>query len=561
MGDPIQTIEVGMDYIELGAVAIDDLDGNISGNIIMDTSEVNTDAIGTYTVTYNVMDTAGNSADEVLRTINVVESNITNITDYNQQYHDKMILEGKPTQETPWGFQEISIENKIEHVVSSIEEYRNLVSTYSSGGNWADGKTHIINFMAGTYELPLESSYYVALVPSRTIIEGAGMGNTIFKAIHEIPSTSTSHFRKLFNLEYASHDVAVRGISFYNETSDNKWGLFHSNGSRNRENYLFENIEFDDVFGAIGMSNYTSNFITFRGLRKRIGNTTQRILDNFTIPVPSNYQFNTQNNDDVKLAGQIGIRTGNSTVFHDCILGDNISATIDAYNNYIEIVGVEFINPLHDHSIKCPNGNHLYIHDSSFEINYSTTLIEDSGFWNPTFFTHEGGGLANYHFKNLNFKKLGQISCMSNGQSYLYSESEPYMIYDNRAANISGDMVWEGISFDGYSVEHEVVGYPNVQTDQGFEAINYTSFTAESAQMKSGNNNSRGDYTINIETRLGNSQQDIKGVYSWGLNTDGLIDYPRENRTFIGTKSDTESKPYVQMIHSSVKDIYNALIE
>ena len=96
------------------------------------------------------------------------------------------------------------------------------------------------------------------------------------------------------------------------------------------------------------------------------------------------------------------------------------------------------------------------------------------------------------------------------------------------------------ISFDGYSVAHQVVGYPNVQTNQGFEAINYTNFTANSAQMKYGNNNSRGNYTVNIESKTGNSKQDIKGVYSWGQRMDGSIDYPRDNRNFIGTKINTE---------------------
>ena len=343
-------------------------------------------------------------------------------THYNQNYNLKMLKSSKPTQESPWGFQEISLKNKIEHNISSILEYKKLIKDNTKNVKWLDNKVHIIHFTKGVYKLPLNNSYYVLLVPSQTIIEGAGIGQTIFEAVAEISKKDKFHFRRLFNLEYATHDIVVRGISFYNKTRDNKWGLFYANGACNRENYLFENIEFDDVFGAIGKNGYSSNFMTFRGLKKRIGNTTNRIKSNFKTPVPIGYQFYSGNKDNVKLAGQIGIREGNSVVIHDCILGDNISATLDIYSNYVEIVGAEFINPLHDHAIKAPNGNHLYIHDSSFELNYNTKLIEDSGYWNPTFITHEISNREKnslrkcYHFKNLKFiRKYKKISVLKNG--------------------------------------------------------------------------------------------------------------------------------------------------
>ena len=270
------------------------------------------------------------------------------------------------------------------------------------------------------------------------------------------------------------------------------------------------------------------------------------------------------------MAGQIGVREGNSVVFHDCLLGDNISATIDIYSNYVEIVGVKFINPLHDHSIKTPSGNHIYIHDSSFTLNYEKKLLEGSGYWNPTFFTHEISGentslRKNYHFKNLKFKRKFQtILVEKNGTVRSYCESEPFTIYDEREKrknNVSGDMVWENISFEGYSEKHQVVGYPNVQqTDEEYEALNYTNYDALSAQMKSDNNNSHGTYSVDIQSKDGTSKLDRSGVYSWGKNRDGRIDYPRDNRLFMGDKQEAISKPYIKMNASSVKDIYNSKI-
>jgi len=70
-GNP-QVITVGGVYTESGATAVDDVDGNITANIAIDVSAVNTAAVGSYEVTYNISDAAGNAASEVVRTVNVV---------------------------------------------------------------------------------------------------------------------------------------------------------------------------------------------------------------------------------------------------------------------------------------------------------------------------------------------------------------------------------------------------------------------------------------------------------------------------------------------------------
>lgn len=61
----------GLDYVDAGATAYDDEDGNISDKIIVD-NEVNTADTGTYYVRYNVQDDAGNNAKESIRTVNVI---------------------------------------------------------------------------------------------------------------------------------------------------------------------------------------------------------------------------------------------------------------------------------------------------------------------------------------------------------------------------------------------------------------------------------------------------------------------------------------------------------
>ncbi|MBI4068086.1 DUF5011 domain-containing protein [Candidatus Kaiserbacteria bacterium] len=73
---------VGQAYSEPGATATDETDGNISGNIIIG-GVVNTNIPGTYTRTYNVMDSSGNAATTKTRTIIIALDTIRPIITLN----------------------------------------------------------------------------------------------------------------------------------------------------------------------------------------------------------------------------------------------------------------------------------------------------------------------------------------------------------------------------------------------------------------------------------------------------------------------------------------------
>ncbi len=79
LGANPQTIEVGSPYSELGATATDVEDGDLTGSIIIDSSAVNTSTLGSYTVTYTVSDSSGNT-DIKSRTVNVVDTTSPVIT-------------------------------------------------------------------------------------------------------------------------------------------------------------------------------------------------------------------------------------------------------------------------------------------------------------------------------------------------------------------------------------------------------------------------------------------------------------------------------------------------
>jgi subtilisin family serine protease len=74
-GDATLEIEVGSDYVDEGATAEDDFDGDISTQIVVENLP-DTSVLGTYIITYNVQDAAGNEAQEVIRAVDVVDTTI-----------------------------------------------------------------------------------------------------------------------------------------------------------------------------------------------------------------------------------------------------------------------------------------------------------------------------------------------------------------------------------------------------------------------------------------------------------------------------------------------------
>lgn len=73
VGSTPVTVEAGSVYTDAGATALDGVDGDRTANIVT-VNSVNSNAVGTYTVTYNVSDVVGNAATQVTRTVNVVDT-------------------------------------------------------------------------------------------------------------------------------------------------------------------------------------------------------------------------------------------------------------------------------------------------------------------------------------------------------------------------------------------------------------------------------------------------------------------------------------------------------
>lgn len=87
-GNSVETVDLQGSYVDAGATALDDEDGDLTNAIIVN-NPVNTNTLGEYIVSYNVSDEAGNAAMPVTRMVNVMMSsgnfvgNFTGTSDCN----------------------------------------------------------------------------------------------------------------------------------------------------------------------------------------------------------------------------------------------------------------------------------------------------------------------------------------------------------------------------------------------------------------------------------------------------------------------------------------------
>ncbi|HEX72091.1 MAG TPA: DUF5011 domain-containing protein, partial [Candidatus Hydrogenedentes bacterium] len=69
LGDNPLVLECADEYVSPGALALDDCDGDISDNVVVDASNLDMGASGEYKVSYSVTDASGNPSETLIRTV------------------------------------------------------------------------------------------------------------------------------------------------------------------------------------------------------------------------------------------------------------------------------------------------------------------------------------------------------------------------------------------------------------------------------------------------------------------------------------------------------------
>ncbi|MEZ4854867.1 MAG: DUF5011 domain-containing protein [Gelidibacter sp.] len=194
IGDVTIELTFGEPYEELGATAIDDVDGDISSLIVIGGDVVNTNVSGSYVITYNVSDQSGNAAEEVSRTVNVTEGSTSTIIkelhlfSYNQSTDTTSL----------WAILKFDINGRI----SSAEDVTtNTEYIYDFDAN---GKLNSI-YSNGTpfIEVFYDSNDRITQINDRTFVYNPNMSDYINANGYTLPSIFSNEYDN-FYLEESS---------------------------------------------------------------------------------------------------------------------------------------------------------------------------------------------------------------------------------------------------------------------------------------------------------------------------------------------------------------------
>jgi len=159
LGSNVMTLEATHEgnYVDDGATCSDQVDGVISQNVEVSGDVVNLSKVGTYEITYNCKDSAGNAAPTMKRTVHVAQTSCPtcSIDGNNPQYHEASfaytdagvtcsdLIDGSITGQTLAPVGPIGDDPSTTTLAQMVEHVGTYEITYraqNSVGLWNDGK-------------------------------------------------------------------------------------------------------------------------------------------------------------------------------------------------------------------------------------------------------------------------------------------------------------------------------------------------------------------------------------------------------------------------------------
>ncbi|CAA6825324.1 MAG: Secreted protein [uncultured Sulfurovum sp.] len=357
-GEETITLSIGDVYIDNGAMGYDNIDGNITGDINIDNT-VNTSNAGVYTITYRLKDSAGNFAEEITRTVTVVNV----IGELSHYYVDSNLGsdDQNGSMNTPW--------KTISHAVSQV-----LGGVIHIAAGRYDEQVYIDTYASASQPLILKGE-------SGSILDGSAYDDaytgiiTIENARHVIIDGLMIHDAKTHAILIKGHNeyITVRNC----HTQDTRGSAVLVTGGVS-DYYGIDRWEWDRTWYMTNIKIINNTFD--RSQRGRwdgnniwnedvtIGHGVDRfeISDNHV----NDYNFDIQTYDGGPIAIDVKDGVKNGTIHHNLV--ENIPSTgiyidayaseasnIDIYNNIVKNVSAFGINVGAEHGGSLTN-HHVY---------------------------------------------------------------------------------------------------------------------------------------------------------------------------------------------------------
>ena len=265
LGDQEICIETGANYVDGGATAFDDMDGDITSTIVV-TNEVNTSTPGEYKVTYNVADSNGKNASPVIRHVDVVSPYICSVSESEIENSPSFGALGLSSYTELTGFTE---NNGLLNVIGSSDNYnQKTYLMFSDNSNW-NNTTKV--FMA---------EYNYNLNAQNSIDENFSSGSGATKN-ETISIGSNFKYAKLS----ASGSNYIVNINI-NSREEPLFLVLETFGSNNQFNFIFDDTNDEGLISywknLLGSGNSESGLSNSTALSKE-PNKTRAYLDDILV--------------------------------------------------------------------------------------------------------------------------------------------------------------------------------------------------------------------------------------------------------------------------------------
>jgi hypothetical protein len=199
-GDATVNLTVGDAFTDSGAMASDNVDGDISGNITVGGDAVDINTVGTYVITYNVSDAAGNAATQVTRTV---------IVSAVAAFDSGLLINGDfENGASPWT---IGVGADPVPVVTDAGNSFYSIDVTAAGNSFDVNMSQKLEIIQGsTYTLTFDAWSDVA----RSIVAGIGLSGGDFSNVNENVNITTTRQTYTITLTAASFGAADARVLF-----------------------------------------------------------------------------------------------------------------------------------------------------------------------------------------------------------------------------------------------------------------------------------------------------------------------------------------------------------